>query len=560
MSAKIRLSVFRRELLAVGEMKPANQTDHSGSGQNCSGARSRILPVSSRGTGNWGIMMRRLFPAAIWLVVINIAPALAQAPAGPQVSAKDWILQQFDNHLRANFNGSRCGGSAVQLNPVSGKAEEWNAACRTIEAAELQEVLLRQNLPVEGVSLEGVRVTGDLNMRNAEIKQQLRIVNSRFDGNVDLAGAHFGSLVLLGTRVAGRVVLDDAKIAGNLDLEGSTFERKVRMIRTEVLGSLMMNNKATFMDEVSLHYAMINGNLEMEGSNFVKLVTAENLKISRNLFLGRAQFSEKVSFPLLRVLGYLDMSGGTFTRVDLSSAVIGLELRLSGDFGVATWPLAAGAADVLLLRDVQVGTLQDLAVYPVGMDVSGLTYERLASFYTKNDDQVISEWKNWVKKANHVGSQPYAQLEKIFAAAANHDRVLEIQFIAREAERFEARANGDWGRWAWLNALRWLCGYGIGTYTFIVIPWVFGSVLLGVLVLGHVKPGNVKSVGWRIGASVDRLLPIIELNKEFGDYFNDPQRTRLAAWQVGFFSMYALWGWVLGLLLIAAMSGLTQNT
>ena len=504
--------------------------------------------------------MRRLFSAAIWLVLINISPALAQAPAGPQVSAKAWILEQLDNHLRANFNGTRCGGSGAQLNPVSGKAEEWNAACRTIEAAELKEILLGQNLPVEGVALEGVRVTGDLNMRNAEIKPQLRIVNSRLEGNIDLRGAHFSSLALLGTRVAGQVVLDDAKIAGNFDLEGSTFERKVRMIRTEVLGSLMMNNKAAFMDEVSLHYAIINGNLEMENSNFLKLVTAENLRISRNLFLGKARFSEKVSFPLLRVLGYLDMSGGTFTRVDLSSAVIGSELRLSNDFGVATWPLADKPADVLLLRDVQVGTLQDLAVYPVGMDVSGLTYDRLASFYTKNDDQVISEWKDWIKKANHVGSQPYAQLEKIFAAAANHDRVLEIQFIAREAERFEARANGDWGRWAWLNVLRWLCGYGIGTYTFIVVPWVFCSVLLGVLVLRYAKPGNVKSVGWRIGASLDRLLPIIELNKEFGDYFNDPHRTRLAAWQIGFFSMYALWGWVLGLLLIAAMSGLTQNS
>src|SRR6202790_811611 len=466
---------------------------------------------------HWGLTMRRLFSAAIWLVLINISPALAQAPAGPQVSAKAWILEQLDNHLHANFNGTRCGGSGAQLNPVSGKAEEWNAACRTIEAAELKEILLGQNLPVEGVCLEGVCVTGDINRRNAEIKPLLRIVNSRLEGNIDLRGAHFSSLALLGTRVAGQVVLDDAKIAGNFDLEGSTFERKVRMIRTEVLGSLMMNNKAAFMDEVSLHYAIINGNLEMENSNFLKLVTAENLRISRNLFLGKARFSEKVSFPLLRVLGYLDMSGGTFTRVDLSSAVIGSELRLSNDFGVATWPLADKPADVLLLRDVQVGTLQDLAVYPVGMDVSGLTYDRLASFYTKNDDQVISEWKDWIKKANHVGSQPYAQLEKIFAAGANHDRVLEIQFIAREAERFEARANGDWGRWAWLNVLRWLCGYGIGTYTFIVVPWVFCSVLLGVLVLRYAKPGNVKSVGWRIGASLDRLLPIIELNKEFGD-------------------------------------------
>jgi hypothetical protein len=482
-------------------------------------------------------------------------------PAEPQVSAKAWILEQLKNQLRANFNGSRCGESGAQLNPVSGKAEDWNTACRTIEAAELKEILLSQTLPADGVSLEGVRVTGDLNMRNAEIRQKLRIVNSRLDGNIDLRGAHFGSLTLLGTRVAGNVVLDDAKIAGNLDLEGSTFERKVRMIRTEVLGSLFLNKKATFMDEVSLHYTVIGGNLEMQSSNFSKLVTAESLKVSQNLFLGGgAQFSEKVSFPLLRVLGYVDMSGGVFTRVDLSRAVIGSELRLSSDFGVATWPLAAVAVDILLLRDTQVGTLQDLGAYPVGIDIRGLTYERLASFHAQNDDHTISEWKEWIKKANHVGSQPYAQLKKIFAATANRDRVLEIQFLAREAERFEAGANRNWGQWAWLNVLRWLCGYGIGTYTFIVIPWVFGSVLLGVLVLGHVKPGHVKSVGWRIGASLDSLLPIIELNKEFGDYFNDPHRKHLRAWQVGFFSVYALWGWVLGLLLIAAMSGLTQTS
>jgi hypothetical protein len=56
------------------------------------------------------------------------------------------------------------------------------------------------------------------------------------------------------------------------------------------------------------------------------------------------------------------------------------------------------------------------------------------------------------------------------------------------------------------------------------------------------------------------LLPIIELNKEFGEFFYDPQRERLQGWQLAFFSAYALWGWVLGLLLVAAMSGLTQGT
>ena len=67
-------------------------------------------------------------------------------------------------------------------------------------------------------------------------------------------------------------------------------------------------------------------------------------------------------------------------------------------------------------------------------------------------------------------------------------------------------------------------------------------------------------VPWCIGCSLEKLLPIIELSREFGDFLNDPKRERLRSWQIAFFSGFALWGWVLGLLLVAAMSGLTQTS
>ena len=37
---------------------------------------------------------------------------------------------------------------------------------------------------------------------------------------------------------------------------------------------------------------------------------------------------------------------------------------------------------------------------------------------------------------------------------------------------------------------------------------------------------------WCFGASLSRLLPGIELNKEFADFFNDPNRENLKPWLV----------------------------
>jgi hypothetical protein len=64
---------------------------------------------------------------------------------------------------------------------------------------------------------------------------------------------------------------------------------------------------------------------------------------------------------------------------------------------------------------------------------------------------------------------------------------------------------------------------------------------------------------WCFGASLSRLLPVIEINKEFSDFFNDPKRERLTGWQSGIFSVIGIIGFVLGAVLVAAVSGLTQN-
>jgi hypothetical protein len=65
---------------------------------------------------------------------------------------------------------------------------------------------------------------------------------------------------------------------------------------------------------------------------------------------------------------------------------------------------------------------------------------------------------------------------------------------------------------------------------------------------------------WCFGASLARLLPVIEINKEFTEFFNDPERERLNWWQSILFAALGIVGFVLAAILGAAVSGLTQSS
>jgi hypothetical protein len=56
-----------------------------------------------------------------------------------------------------------------------------------------------------------------------------------------------------------------------------------------------------------------------------------------------------------------------------------------------------------------------------------------------------------------------------------------------------------------------------------------------------------------------KVLPVIAISQEFGDFFNDPERKRLHAWQHVAFGVLAVCGWLLAGFVAAAFSGLTQT-
>jgi hypothetical protein len=93
---------------------------------------------------------------------------------------------------------------------------------------------------------------------------------------------------------------------------------------------------------------------------------------------------------------------------------------------------------------------------------------------------------------------------------------------------------------------------------------VIGLTAIGAAVLWFSPIARRHGLFWVFGASLHRLLPVVELSKEFEDFFDNPptntgEPRNLNRFQTAYFAAHALAGWVLGFFLLAAMGGLTQK-
>jgi hypothetical protein len=173
----------------------------------------------------------------------------------------------------------------------------------------------------------------------------------------------------------------------------------------------------------------------------------------------------------------------------------------------------------LILRNAQVGALQDsVDAWPPTLDLEGFKYDRLGGFGGEGADDMRQrppkQWEDWLERDRTFSTQPYTQLANVLLTAGRRDTAEAIQYYGHERERAEAWKHGDWSVWIWLTFLSGVAGYGIGNYTFRALWWVLGLTVLGAMVLWFSPYARSRGVWWRLGASLHRLLPIVELNKE----------------------------------------------
>jgi hypothetical protein len=445
------------------------------------------------------------------------------------------------------------------------------------------------------VVLRGADIDGQMDMEGASVADQ-----QAFDAEILHVGR--GGLLMRNVKFGGPVELTLAHIDSQMDMEGTSIADQ-QVFEAQILhvgsGGLIMR-KVKFGGPVVLRDADIDGQMDMEGASIAdqQAFDAQILHVgSGGLLMRNVKFGGSATLRLLTVDGAMDLRDSHARRLDLGEAVVRDDLVVGGRIYNGPeqwlrWDACDGPAPCLNLRNAKVGNLQDdERAWPDHITLEGFTYTHLGGIGSAQRQDVrnrpIGWWRDWLSRDPVYSSQPYAQLAGVLAAAGNRDGSADIRFFGRDRERSEFLRGctwlqklgwlerpddspcglHEWGAWFGMSALQMFVGYGIGDYSFRAAGWALVLALIGTVILffapgvRRVSPHDPrqKSSLWCFGASLQKVLPLITISQEFTDFFNDPRRDRLHAWQHAAFGVLAVCGWALAGFVAAAFSGLIQN-
>jgi uncharacterized protein YjbI with pentapeptide repeats len=408
----------------------------------------------------------------------------------------------------------------------------------------------------------------------AKIEVNVDMVGATVEGALNADSLHTGAHLLMRSTDATAanfkdVILRNATIGGQIDMSGATFNGAVNAYSVHVGFDLVMRStdkhKATFK-EITLTNAQVAGEVSLDGAVLSEVVHGEGMQSGSNLYMRKIISRNAINLEFAHVNGNLDTRGSTLASLDLSGASVGNLLfgNVQNASDTTAWKGEKDQPGTLHLRNAHVSNLADApAAWPEQgyLRLAGFTFNHLGGLDDESGSKMRGRgaawWDGWLRRDPTYHPSSYEQLAAAFTAAGDRAGADKIRYLSRIRQR---ELTTD--RWQWFSSLlfQYTAGFGIGDYTFRVLYWVIGVSLVGALYLRlRVPAGREHGLTWCYGASLSRLLPIIEINKEFTDFFDDPERKRLTGFQTSVFSIIAMVGWLLGAILIAAVSGLVPK-
>ena len=414
-----------------------------------------------------------------------------------------------------------------------------------------------------------------VSLLGAEIAGNVSLIGDNFDGDLDAGLMQIGGSLLMNSDAQNKasfkqVNLTNTKVAGHADLDGATFDGVLEAGLLQIGGYLSMAsrpNMAVFKRDVNLNGAKITGRFDVDGASFEGDVNADSLKVGGDLFMRAACHAGKAVMAFANVGGNLDLRHASLADADFSGASVAGELRLGGQ----KFPhcrTSSTPPDMLNLRNAKAGGLMvasDAQTAPQQLRLNGFAFSRVGQpegdTQPRQHSRSATWWDKWARLDTDYSPTPYAQLAAAFTSSGDRDGANDIRYLDRARQR-EVACEESWLRGSCLlqSALGAVAGYGIGSHTFIVLPWVIGFWLAGAALLWWTVPAaKQKGAVWCSAASLAQLLHVIPINKELTAFFEDPARERLKGWQVFVFSALGVVGLALGAILLIAVSGLTHG-
>ncbi|MFZ3495068.1 oxidoreductase [Streptomyces sp. 5.8] len=457
---------------------------------------------------------------------------------------------------------------------------------RTIRAAVVAALLLGANDDRSGgvaaLRLAGTRITGRLDLSGAEIRHTFSLVGCRLDEAVRLRGTTTRTIEITDSWVPG-IDAELARIEGDLDLSRSSVEGgSLIFVNARMAGNLLLSDAKISGPE---EWAVLAGGLVLDGGVFASRLTTRGgfrlpgARLLRGLVLQGARLENTGGVALAAgdvTASAVDCSQGFTAQgsVRLRGARIeGLltfeGARLEGDgtaldcmamqVGDFDYRPAAPRSGLVDLRFAQATGCQDgERSWPGKVLLEGFTYGsiRFRDPASPADDggtpvrDEVARRLAWVRRNPGYAPQPYEQLAGWYRRIGHDDDARRV-LLAKQRHRrrtlaLPARA---WGR-----LLDVAVGYGYRPW--LAGVWLLTLTLLGTLVFGTDTPTPVKpgeGVPFQpLVYTLDLLIPIGGLGQRAGWYWSNDLIQGLAY-------LLIVFGWMLTTAVIAGVTRTLQK-
>ena len=418
--------------------------------------------------------------------------------------------------------------------------------------------------------LDSARIGGNLGMQDARLARimlktavvdgDLSLSRSRVAGELNLNGSTVGGTLFFKAATLRGVDLTNATIGRQLHAGSSRFSGTFEATGLSTGGHVLMNKGARFR-EVLLRGARIGGQLSLSGSSFAGRFDGQSLAVGQDVQMVDARFERPAEFPLSKIAGSVDVGGATLTALNLAGATVAGDFAFGAGGETVRW---IDTADIegrrfkpmLILWNTSVGGLVDNPdSWPKNLQIvlRDFTYERLTPLPGSGQGIGVlrdAEWYvNWLARDSTGSFQPYRQLARVLASYGADTKARKVLVAGRERQR---EALPWWSIEGWfLFVLNWTIGYGYGAGELRALCWALLLLLVGTVVARCQGPQWPE--GERLGFwySLDMLLPGIRLSEQHA-------RLELPRGARYYFHFQSLAGYVLSLLALAGLTGLTK--
>ena len=407
-----------------------------------------------------------------------------------------------------------------------------------IETLELKNFEVEQHATIEGGGLQRMI------WRNGEVKEWLRVCPGKID-NLELA-----------LKVQGYLTCESASIVA-LRIEGVEVQGKLAL-RADRIGHMLLDKVVA--KELWI-FPKGRGALELSGSAVLSNVTLEVLTIGYvalgNLMrLTRVSVAGKAVFDRWEVPNQMQMPNQQLPGLLQLDRCEADELTFStSDFE------GLGGPERCALLDCNAGTIRWYWRQQIIADLRGTTYGKL--LFSSDEESMRGSARKSIDFLRHARPMPqaYLTLATSYTALGYQDDADYVRYELRCLDIEYALRDGNWLRAALLWILKRTMGFGIGMRAFRCLGVLVLFIVLGAVVIQCMGPSSGKyDWPWALGASLHRLLPVVNLSPRYVEFFRDlPGDNTLNYLQNAYFCLHSMVGWLLGSFLIAALAGLTQK-